>query len=115
MAAILGSRFMTRSSYHTPPERRTPLVRDPFDDRTTVLDAQEYPARQRRALMIARWRVSTLQNHRCFLKIQPRIAWVELVWVSIAQVAEKIDLPLAVREEFRIQFIRVETGHRSAI
>jgi hypothetical protein len=42
---------MTRSSYHTPQERRAPLVRDAFDDRTAVLDAQEYPARQRRTLM----------------------------------------------------------------
>src|SRR5260370_13158504 len=56
-----------------------------------------------------------LQNHRCFLKIQPRIARVELAWISIAQVAEQIDLPLAVRKEFRIQFVRVKTGHRSAI
>src|ERR1700680_3210949 len=56
-----------------------------------------------------------LQNHRCFLKTQPRIAWVELVWVSIAQVAEKIGLPLAVRKEFRIQFACVDPGHGSAI
>jgi hypothetical protein len=48
-------------------------------------------------------RVSTLQNHRCFLKAQARVAWVELAWVLIAQVAEKIDLLLAVRKEFRIQ------------
>jgi hypothetical protein len=40
---------------------------------------------------------------------------VELAWVSIAQVAEKIDLPLAARKEFRIQLICVETGHRSAV
>jgi len=51
-----------------------------------------------------------LRNHRCFLKIQPRIAWVEPTWVSIAQVAEKIDLPLAVRKEFRIQFVCVKAG-----
>jgi hypothetical protein len=40
---------------------------------------------------------------------------VELARISIAQVAEKIDLPLAVRKELCIQFIRVETGHRSAV
>src|SRR6266852_6387127 len=56
-----------------------------------------------------------LQNQSGFLKIQPRIAWVELAWVSVAQVAEKIDLPLAVRKEFRIEFVRVKAGHRSAI
>src|SRR5260370_8313220 len=56
-----------------------------------------------------------LQNHGCFLKIQARIAWVELAWVSIAQVAEKIHFPLAVRKECRIQFVSVETGHRPAI
>src|SRR6266403_3751251 len=56
-----------------------------------------------------------LQNYGCFLKIQPRIAWVELARVSVTQVAEKIDLPLAVRKECRIQFVRVETGHRSAV
>jgi hypothetical protein len=49
------------------------------------------------------------------LKIQPWIAWVELAWVSLAQVAEEIDLPLAVRKEFGIQFVRIETGHRSTI
>jgi len=46
--------------------------------------------------------------HRGFLKIKPRIARVELRWVSIAQVAEKIDLPLAVRKKCRIQFLGVE-------
>src|SRR6266849_1290083 len=56
-----------------------------------------------------------LQNYGCFLKIQPRIAWVELARVSIAQVADKIDLPVAVRKELRIQFVRVETGHRPAV
>ena len=56
-----------------------------------------------------------LENDGCLLKIQPRIAWVKLAWVSIAQVTEKIDLPLAVGKECRIQFVRVETGHRSAI
>src|SRR6266481_913362 len=56
-----------------------------------------------------------LQNYGCFLKIQARIAWVELARVSVTQVAEKIDLPLAVRKECRIQFVCVETGHRSAI
>src|SRR5260370_4141954 len=56
-----------------------------------------------------------LQNHRCLLKIQARIAWEELAWVSIAQVAEKVDLPLAVGKEFRIQFVCVETRQRSAI
>ena len=56
-----------------------------------------------------------LQNHGCFLKIQPRIAWVQLAWVSIAQVAEEIDLPLAVGKEFGIQFVRIETGHRTTI
>ena len=56
-----------------------------------------------------------LQNHCCFLKIEPGITWVELACVSIAQVAEKVDLPLAVRKEFRIELICVEPGHRSAI
>src|SRR3989442_986387 len=56
-----------------------------------------------------------LQNHGCFLKIKPRIAWVELARVSIAQVTEKIDLPLAVGKECRIQFVSVETRHRPAI
>ena len=56
-----------------------------------------------------------LQNHRRFLKIEPRIAWVELAWVSLAQVAEEIDLPLTVRKECRIQFVCVETGHRPAV
>jgi AcrR family transcriptional regulator len=56
-----------------------------------------------------------LQKHSCFFEIQPWIAWVELVWVSIAQVAEEIDLPLAVGKECRIQFISVETGHRPAV
>src|SRR6266478_2468412 len=56
-----------------------------------------------------------LQDYRCFLKIQARIAWVELARVSIAQVAEKIDLPLAVWKKCRIQFLCVETGHRSAV
>src|SRR5258708_7214854 len=64
---------------------------------------------------IACWRVRPLQNHSCFREIQARIAWVELAWVSIAQVAEKIHFPLAVRKECRIQFVSVETGHRSAI
>ena len=40
---------------------------------------------------------------------------MELAWVSIAQIAQRIDLPLSVRKECRIQFIRVETGHRSAV
>src|SRR5258708_5335358 len=64
---------------------------------------------------IACWRVRPLQNHSCFLKIQARIAWVEPAWVSIAQVAEKIHFPLAVRKECRIQFVGIETGHRPAI
>src|SRR5882724_4933305 len=58
---------------------------------------------------------SNLQNHGCLLKIQPWIAWVELVRVSIAQVAEKIDLPLAVGKKCRIQFLGVEAGHRPAV
>jgi len=49
-----------------------------------------------------------LQNHRGFLKIQARIAWVELVWISVAEIAEKVDLPFAVRKEFRIEFVCVE-------
>jgi hypothetical protein len=40
---------------------------------------------------------------------------VELAWVSIAQIAEKIHFPLAVRKECRIQFVSVETGHRPAV
>ena len=40
---------------------------------------------------------------------------MELIVVSIAQVAEKIDLPLAVGEKLRVQLIGVETGHRPAI
>src|SRR6266446_2195415 len=56
-----------------------------------------------------------LENHGCFLKIEPRIAWVELAWVSITQVAEEIDLPLTVRKECRIQFVCIETGHRPAV
>jgi len=42
---------------------------------------------------------------------------VELAWVSVAQVAEKIDLPLAVKKEFRIQFVCVKnrTSVRSLI
>src|SRR6266478_4901369 len=60
-------------------------------------------------------RVRLLQNHSCFLEFQARIAWVELVWVSIAQVTEKIHFPLAVGKECRIQFVSVETGHRPAI
>ena len=40
---------------------------------------------------------------------------MELAWVSITQVAEKIHLPLAVRKEYRIQFICIETGHRPAV
>src|SRR5258706_13033366 len=47
----LGSRFMTRSSYHTLQERCTPLVRAmSFDDQTEILDALEYPTHQPRAL-----------------------------------------------------------------
>jgi len=42
---------------------------------------------------------STLQNQRCFLKIQARIAWVELAGVSIAEIADKVDLPFAVRKD----------------
>jgi hypothetical protein len=64
-------------------------------------------------LLVGKFR--PLQNHGCFLKIEPRIAWVELARVSIAQVTEKIDLPLTVGKECRIQFICVEAGHRSAI
>ena len=37
---------------------------------------------------------------------------MELAWVSIAEVAEKIDLPLAVGKELRIEFICVK-GQRS--
>src|SRR5260370_17964923 len=37
-----------------------------------------------------------LQNYGGFLKIQPRIARVELVWVPIAEIAEKVDLPFAI-------------------
>src|SRR5258708_20573072 len=59
-------------------------------------------------------RVRLLQNHSCFLEFQARIAWVELVWVSIAQVTEKIHFPLAVGKECRIQLVSVETGHRPA-
>jgi len=51
-----------------------------------------------------------LENDGGLLKIQPRIAWVELARVSIAQVTKKIDLPLAVGKECRIQFVSVETG-----
>ena len=40
---------------------------------------------------------------------------MELALVSIAQVAEEIDLPLPVRKECRIQFASVETGHRPAV
>src|SRR5260221_6781630 len=60
-------------------------------------------------------RVRLLQNHSCFLEFQARIAWVELVWVSIAQVTEKIHFPLAVGTECRIQLVIVETGHRAAV
>ncbi len=56
-----------------------------------------------------------LQNHGCFLKIQPRITWIELGSVSVAQVAKQIHLPFPVGKECRIQFLCVETGHRSAI
>ena len=56
-----------------------------------------------------------LENYRCFLEIQPRIAWIELARVSIAEIAEKVDLPFAIREEFRIEFVCVEAGHRSAV
>src|SRR5258708_33008862 len=58
---------------------------------------------------------SDLQNDRCLLKIQARVTWMELARVSIAQVAEKIHFPLAVRKECRIQFVSVETGHRPAV
>src|SRR5216683_1580196 len=61
------------------------------------------------------WASSDLQNHGRFLEIQTGIAWVEFAWVSIAQVAEKIDLPLAVGKECRIQFVSVEAGHRPAV
>src|SRR4029077_7516992 len=60
-------------------------------------------------------RVSTLKNYSCFLEIQPRVAWVELAGVSIAEIADKVDLPLAVWKECRIQFSCVEAGHRSAV
>ena len=56
-----------------------------------------------------------LQNYSCIFKIEPRIAWMEFAWVSITQVAEKIHLPLAVWKECHIQFVCVETGHRSAV
>jgi len=40
---------------------------------------------------------------------------VELARISIAEIADKVDLPLAVWKECRIQFVGVETGHRSAV
>ena len=56
-----------------------------------------------------------LQNHGCFLKIEPRIAWVELGFVSVAEIAEEADLPLAVGKKLCVEFVCVETGHRSAV
>jgi len=35
-----------------------------------------------------------------FLEIPAGIAWIELALVSIAEIAEKVDLPLSIREEF---------------
>src|SRR5713226_901432 len=100
-----------------------PLLCIPFDATTNFSihpfaniwseGASNTPATRPDGLPVGEFR--PLQNHRCFLKIQPRIARVELAWISIAQVAEQIDLPLAVRKELRIQFVCVKTGHRSAI
>ena len=40
---------------------------------------------------------------------------MELAGVSITEVADEIDLPLAVGKEFGVEFIGVETGHRPAV
>src|SRR6266849_8081669 len=56
-----------------------------------------------------------LQHYRGFVELQARIAREQLALVSVAEVADKICFPLAVRKEFRIEFIRVEAGHRPAI
>ena len=87
------------------------LLNDPLRKGTSVTALTRF--RGYTSALVGEFR--PLQNHSCFLKIQPWIARVELAWVSIAQVAEEIDLPLAVRKEFGIQFVRIETGHRSTI
>src|SRR6266852_6113776 len=56
-----------------------------------------------------------LQHYRGFVKLQARIARGRLALVCITEVATKICFPLAVRKELRIEFIRVEAGHRPAI
>ena len=80
----------------------------PFQVENFILNVKhEHPSRGARKIrerlkesLVGEFR--PLQNHSCFLKIQPWIARVELAWVSITQVAEKIHLPLAVRKECRI-------------
>src|SRR6267142_1349244 len=47
--------------------------------------------------------------------IQARVAWVELGGVAVAEVAEEIDLPLAVGKELGIEFVGVEAGHGAAV
>src|SRR5271165_3164158 len=93
-------------------QRARDLIRSLNCDSTST-GVSNMPATRTDGFLVGEFR--PLQNHSCFLKIQPRIAWVELRWVSVAQVAEKIDLPRAVRKEFRIQFVCVKTGHRSAV
>lgn len=40
---------------------------------------------------------------------------MELCFVSVAEIAEEVGFPLAVREELRVDLIGVETGHGSAV
>src|SRR5580704_55531 len=97
-------------------KRRLPLVRVILlDDQFEILDTYEYPGCHQRhdGSVVGEFR--PLQNHSGFLKTQPWIAWVELAWVSIAQVADKIDPPLAIGKECRLQLVSVETGHRPAV
>ncbi len=50
-----------------------------------------------------------------FLKAKSRPTRIELTFVSIAEIAKKISLPFAVREELGIHLGGIEAGHWTAI
>src|SRR6266849_751724 len=59
--------------------------------------------------------VRPLQNYRCFLKIQARIAWVELARVSIARLQRRLTfhLPSGKNSAFSFSASKPDIGPQS--
>src|ERR1035441_1498861 len=49
------------------------------------------------------------------VKFKARVAGKELAAIAIAEIAEEVDLPFAIRKKLSVHFRCVKTGHRAAI